>query len=88
MEKRIVLASNNEHKIREFRQMFSGYEILALNDIGFYEDIIEDGETFFDNSLIKAKTIRNYLLEKGLSAIVIADDSGLWHLAHRHLCGR
>ena len=75
--KKIVLASNNKHKIKEFRELFKDEEILSLNDIGFYEDIIEDGNTFMENSLIKAKTVSKFLKEKGISANVIADDSGL-----------
>ena len=75
--KTIVLASNNKHKIKEFKKILSDYEILSLNDIGYFEDIVEDGETFKDNALIKAKCIHNYLKDKGLDYIVIADDSGL-----------
>ena len=75
--KKIILASNNSHKIKEFKEMFSDYEVLALNDIGFYEDIVEDGDTFEENSLIKAKVVSKYLKEKGILASVIADDSGL-----------
>ena len=75
--KKIVLASNNEHKIKEFKKIISNYEIMSLKDIGFNEDIVEDGESFFDNSLIKAKTISNYIKDNGLDYDVIADDSGL-----------
>ena len=76
MEK-IILASNNEHKIKEFKEIFVDVEILSLEDIGFYEDIIEDGKTFEENSLIKARTVSKFLKQKGISASVIADDSGL-----------
>ena len=48
-----------------------------MNDISFYDDIVEDGETFLDNALIKAKAISKYIKEKGLNYDVIADDSGL-----------
>lgn len=75
--KKIVLASNNKHKIEEFKQLFPEYEVLALKDIGFMEDIVEDGTTFFENSMIKARTISEYLKSKGIEASVIADDSGL-----------
>ena len=76
MEK-IVLASNNQHKVKEFKDILSNYEILTMKDIGYLEDIEEPGETFAENALIKAETIHNYLKEKGLDYIVIADDSGL-----------
>ena len=59
--KQLILASNNDHKIKEFREIFSDYEILSLNDIEFFEDIVEDGETFFENSLIKCKAVHEFL---------------------------
>ena len=43
--KKIILASNNKHKIKEFNEVLTDYEILSLNDIGFVEDIVEDGDT-------------------------------------------
>jgi XTP/dITP diphosphohydrolase len=73
----IILASNNKHKVKEFKEMLKNYNVLTLNDIEFYDDIEENGTTFEENSLIKAKTIHDFLLEKGLNYIVIADDSGL-----------
>ena len=75
--KKIVLASNNKHKIKEFKDILKDYEILSLNDIGYVDDIIEDGNSFLENSLIKARTISEYLKNKNLQYIVIADDSGL-----------
>ena len=76
-EKMIVLASSNKHKIEEIRGMLGDYEILGLDDIGFEGDIEETGKTFYDNALIKAQAIHNYLIGKGLYYDVIADDSGL-----------
>ena len=73
----IILASNNKHKVKEFKEMLKNYNVLTLNDIEFYDDIEENGTTFEENSLIKAKTIHDFLLKKGLNYIVIADDSGL-----------
>lgn len=73
----IVLASNNEHKIKEFGEILVDYKVVSLNDIGYFEEIEENGETFEENALIKAETIHNYLKNKGLECIVIADDSGL-----------
>ena len=72
---KIVLASRNAHKIRELEAFLKpvdpNVEILSLDDIGFEGDIEEDGETFEENALIKAKTAaaRGY--------IGVADDSGL-----------
>ena len=76
MEK-VVVASNNKHKIKEFKEILKNYEILSLKDIDFNDDIVEDGKTFEENSLIKAKTIHDYLKSKNLDYIVMADDSGL-----------
>ena len=74
--KRIVLASNNKHKIKEVKEIL-GIEILTLNDIGYLEEIDETGSTFLENALIKASTISKYLKEKKLDYDVIADDSGI-----------
>ena len=73
MEKqRIILASKNNGKIREFREMFPDYEILPYTDLGITVEPDETGETFFENALIKAKSISQICGES-----VIADDSGL-----------
>ena len=73
---KIVLASNNEHKIKQFKYMLN-CDIMTLKEIGFDEEIEENGSTFLENALIKAKRVSEYLKEKGLSYDVIADDSGL-----------
>lgn len=72
--KKIVLASNNKGKVKEVKERLKDYEIVTLNDIEFYDDIIEDGETFLDNALIKARAIRKFL---GDDTLIISDDSGL-----------
>lgn len=74
---KIILASNNQHKIKEFNEMFPGDEILSLNDIWYTEDIIEDWETFLDNALIKCKAVKGFLDKKWIEANIMADDSGL-----------
>ena len=75
--KTIVIASNNKHKLKEFKTILTDYEIITLNDIEYYEEIEETGKTFEENALIKAETIHKFLKEKGLEYIIIADDSGL-----------
>lgn len=77
MKRTIVLASNNQHKLKEFQRILTDYTIIALHDIEFDREIEETGETFEENALIKAKTIHDYLTEKGLDYIVVAEDSGL-----------
>lgn len=73
----IVLASNNKNKIKEFKKILNNYNIICLEDINFKEDIVEDGNSFFENALIKAKTIHEFLCEQNLEYLVVADDSGL-----------
>lgn len=75
--KTLVLASNNKHKIEEFKQIFVGFNLLSLQDVGFTEEIEETGTTFFENSLIKATAVHKFLNEHGIVADVLADDSGL-----------
>lgn len=74
--KKIILASDNGHKLEEIRRYFKEAEIPAeiipLRDSGFSGEIVEDGETFEENALIKACTVA---LATGCAAI--ADDSGL-----------
>lgn len=75
--KKLILASNNDHKIKEFKEVLTDYEILSLKDIGYENDIVENGETFFDNALIKVKEIHKFLKNKNIIADIVADDSGL-----------
>lgn len=74
--KKLIVASNNQHKISEIKTMLSKYEVsvLSMKEAGIEIDIDENGNTFEENSYIKAKTIFNLL--KGES-MVLADDSGL-----------
>ena len=76
--KTIVLASNNVHKIEEFQRIMKDYKILSMKDIGFLDDIVEDGETLLENAFIKAKTVSLYLREKKLDYPVVSDDTGLF----------
>jgi XTP/dITP diphosphohydrolase len=69
----LVFATNNQHKLDEVRQMLDGLvEVKSLADIGFYEDIPENEDTFEGNALVKARVIYQFC---GLPCI--ADDSGL-----------
>ena len=74
--KKIVVASNNRHKISEIEAMLAkiyGGEIkaLSLSDIGFTKEIEENGKTFEENAEIKARAAA------ALGYTAIADDSGL-----------
>lgn len=74
MKKQIIFATGNQNKMREIREIYGDldYEILSMKEAGIDVDIVEDGETFEDNALIKASAIA-----KECDAIVFADDSGL-----------
>ena len=71
-KKQLVLASANRHKAEELRRIFEGYEVLTLEDVGFSEEIEENGETFEENALIKARAVH-----RATGRTVIADDSGV-----------
>lgn len=75
----VVLATGNLGKLREFSAAFqnSGIEFLTQKEIGFAEDVEENGKTFAENALIKAKAVSEFLRANGKTATVIADDSGL-----------
>lgn len=71
----LIIASNNLHKIREFRDMFrglKGVELLSLLDFPNYVPPEETGDTFQENALIKARDAA-----KVLKQWAFADDSGL-----------
>ena len=73
---KIVLASRNAKKIRELETLLAQHssmhiEVLSLDDIGYTEEIVEDGTTFEENAWIKAAT------PAAMGYIGIADDSGL-----------
>lgn len=73
--KKIVLASSNQHKLSEIEAILSDFdfELETMADAGYGdEDIVEDGDTFEANSLIKAKAVHEKL---GVASL--ADDSGL-----------
>ncbi|RRG18187.1 XTP/dITP diphosphatase [Weissella viridescens] len=72
--KKLIFASKNPGKIKEFRAFLApkGIEVLSLLDLSDVPEIIENGTTFEENSLIKAQTIMDaYQLP------VVAEDAGL-----------
>lgn len=78
--RKLIVASNNEHKIQEIKQILSGFplEIISLKEAGIFIDVDEDRETFMENSYKKASEIVNYLNDNGQqNFMVMADDSGL-----------
>ncbi|MEF9918286.1 MAG: XTP/dITP diphosphatase, partial [Eubacterium sp.] len=74
--KTIVLATGNKDKAFEIKAMLDHqYEVKTMNEMGIDVDIIEDGQTFEENALIKVHGIKAYLKDKNM--IVMGDDSGL-----------
>ena len=74
----LILASRNKKKIREMEAIlathFQGVRVLSLDDVGYVGDIEENGTTYEENALIKARTAVN---AGGGNYPAIADDSGL-----------
>ncbi|HHD75333.1 MAG TPA: RdgB/HAM1 family non-canonical purine NTP pyrophosphatase [Campylobacterales bacterium] len=71
---KIVLATGNQGKIREFQKMCDT-EVVTFKELLGEIEIVEDAETFKGNALIKARAIYDNLEDK--NAIVISDDSGI-----------
>lgn len=71
---RIIFATGNQWKLKEIRQILADLdiEVISMEDAGIQADIPEDGETFEENALIKARYIHELT-----GAAVMADDSGL-----------
>lgn len=75
---KLVFASNNKHKLDEVRTILTNHEVLCLNDIGFNSDIEETGETLQANSLIKARTVADFIKTHPVSVDgIFSDDTGL-----------
>lgn len=74
VRKRLVIASDNAGKIREFHALLEpyGFDVISMREAGFSGEIIEDGDTFAENAHIKARAVFE---ATGLPTI--ADDSGL-----------
>ena len=70
--KSIILASNNKDKVKVVKEILKGYDIISMKEAGIDVDIEENGTTFEENALIKARAIM-----KLTGQITMADDSGL-----------
>lgn len=71
---KLLIASNNQHKIDEIKQILNGKfdEIISLSESGITCDPDENGANFYENALIKAEAIAQYT-----DCTVLADDTGL-----------
>lgn len=76
---KLIFATGNMGKMREIREIMADLdvEVLSMKEAGVYADVVEDGTTFMENAFLKAEAIAEKVKEKGLDAIVLADDSGL-----------
>ena len=72
MKERLVVASGNQHKLREIAEIFTEFEVVSQKEMGFNEEVEETGTTFSENALIKARAAA-----KALGVVTLADDSGL-----------
>lgn len=74
MRKRLVLATRNAGKIREFKRLLQNVnlDVISLDDTGVTDEIEETGTTFEDNAVLKAEGYARLTGE-----VVLADDSGL-----------
>lgn len=71
---KIVLATNNENKVNEYRFLFKDtkIKILSLNDLNLKVEVEETGQNYKENALLKAKAVAKLTKE-----VVLSDDSGL-----------
>jgi XTP/dITP diphosphohydrolase len=74
MKQIVVIATGNQGKLKEFYSILGSehFEFKSLHDIGFTDEIIEDGKTFEDNAVIKARAVHAFC-----NLPVMADDSGI-----------
>lgn len=72
---RIILATSNQGKVKEFQSWIQEYEVIAYNDIMPSFEIEETGNTFKENALIKARAVFEKLDDK--NDMVLSDDSGI-----------
>ena len=72
---KIVLASANKGKIEEFKKLMPEDEVIAFKELIGEFDVVEDGKSFQENAIKKAKEIYEKIGDE--SVIVIADDSGI-----------
>lgn len=71
----LVLATSNKGKIKEISQLCDGFDVVAFSDLVDLGEIVENGSTFAQNAMIKARTVFDALNDP--DAIVLSDDSGI-----------
>ncbi|MCR5431316.1 MAG: RdgB/HAM1 family non-canonical purine NTP pyrophosphatase [Lachnospiraceae bacterium] len=78
--KRIIFATGNEGKMREVREILKDlkdYEIISMKEAGIKTDVEENGTSYSENALIKARAVKEEALRLGMkNFIIMSDDSG------------
>ena len=72
VQMKVVAATGNRHKLKEFREIFPDWDIVSEKEAGFSGEVEETGETFLENALLKARAV---CCATGQPAL--ADDSGI-----------
>ena len=75
------IGTTNQEKRNQVQSFlkYNNYDVklITLKEIGFNEEIDENGTTFEENSLIKAKAVKEFCIKNNINKIVVADDAGL-----------
>ncbi len=67
-----IIATNNKDKVKEIKTILKGHNVISQSEAGINVEAIEDGTTFAENALIKARSIKQFS-----KCAIIADDSGI-----------
>ena len=78
---KLIYGTTNKGKLNQVKEYLeykkANIELLSLQDINFNEDVEENGTTFEENSMIKARAIRKFCDENNIEIPVVTDDAGL-----------
>jgi len=79
---KMIYGSSNVNKVKDIKSIIKAHgadiEVISLKDIGFTGEIVEDGETFEENSEIKAKAVKEFCDKNNIDYdIITTDDAGL-----------
>ena len=72
VQRKVVAATGNRHKLKEFREIFPDWDIASEKEAGFSGEVEETGETFLENALLKARAVC-----RATGQPALADDSGI-----------
>lgn len=77
--RKLIFATGNKDKMAEIREIMEdlGFECTSMKEEGIDSDPEENGSDFEENALIKARAVHEICVERGIEAVVLADDSGL-----------